>query len=100
MKFGHRALLSALLVLGCAAPVMATDVWVADWDMNNGLAELRQGSFKNAVMFAAYFTPQGRPFLSDDMKKALHGGLLASFSRPGSAASESLFFTAFTVVAF
>ena len=32
--------------------------------------------------------------------KALHGGLLASFSRPGSAASESLFFTAFTVVAF
>lgn len=82
MKFGHRALLSALLVLGCATSAMATDVWVADWDMANGLAELRQGNFKNAVMFAAYFNPQGRPFLSEDMKKALHGGLAASV-KPG-----------------
>ena len=78
MKFGHRALLSALLVLGCATSAMATDVWVADWDMANGLAELRQGNFKNAVMFAAYFNPQGRPFLSEDMKKALHGGLVGA----------------------
>jgi len=78
MKFGHRAFLSALLVLLCAAPALATDVWVADWDMANGLAELRQGSFKNAVMFAAYFDRQGKPFLTDDMKKALRGGLAAS----------------------
>ena len=82
MKSWHRALLFALLVLLCASPAMATDVWVADWDMSNGLAELQQGNFKNAVMFAAYFDRQGRPFLTDDMKKALRGGLAASLG-PG-----------------
>ena len=82
MKSWRRALLFALLVLLCASPAMATDVWVADWDMSNGLAELQQGNFKNAVMFAAYFDRQGRPFLTDDMKKALRGGLAASLG-PG-----------------
>lgn len=48
MKLWHRALQSTLLILIYAAPTMATDVWVADCITANGLAELRQGSFKNA----------------------------------------------------
>ena len=82
MKLWHRALQSTLLILIYAAPTMATDVWVADWDIANGLAELRQGSFKNAVMFAAYFNTQDKPFLTEDMKKALRSGL-APVLRPG-----------------
>ena len=82
MKYMHTALGAALLLLCCCAPVGAADAWVADWDMNGGLAELRQANFKNVLMFAAYFDKQGRPFLTDDMKKALRGGLAASV-RPG-----------------
>ena len=85
MKYMHTALGAALLLLCCCAPVGAADAWVADWDMSNGLAELRQGNFKNALMFAAYFDRQGRPFLTDDMKKALRGGLGASLGQSPNA---------------
>lgn len=82
MKCLRSAASAGLLVLCCAFPAVAADAWVADWDLPNGLAELRQGNFKNALMFAAYFDRQGRPFLTDDMKKALRGGLGASLG-PG-----------------
>ncbi len=37
---------AGLLVLCCSVPAVAADAWVAEWDMPNGLAELRQGNFK------------------------------------------------------
>ncbi len=86
MKSLRSAASAGLLVLCCAFPAEAADAWVADWDMPNGLAELRQGNFKNALMFAAYFDRQGRPFLTDDMKKALRGGLGASLGQSSNKA--------------
>lgn len=82
MKSLRSALCAALLVLSCSAPAVAADAWVADWDMANGLGDLRQGGFRNILMFAAYFDRQGRPFLTDDMKAALRGGLNAAV-KPG-----------------
>lgn len=82
MKCLRSAIYAGLLMLFCAVPAVAADAWVADWDMSNGLAELRQGNFRNALMFAAYFDRRDRPFLTNDMKKALRGGL-ASFLGPG-----------------
>ena len=51
--------------------------------MTNGLAELRQSNFKNALMFAAYFDKQDKPFLTADMKKALRGALAVLGSGQG-----------------
>ncbi len=81
MKNLRSAITAGLLVVCCAVPAVAADAWVADWDMPNGLAELRQGNFKNVLMFAAYFDRQGRPFLTEDMKKALRGGLATSLGQ-------------------
>ena len=77
----RSAISAGLLVLCCSVPAVAADAWVAEWDMPNGLAELRQGNFKNIVMFAAYFDRQDRPYLTEDMQKALRGGLAASLAQ-------------------
>lgn len=84
--FCHTGRSAYSALLGSAA---AADAWVADWDMSNGLAELRKGNFNNALMFAAYFDKQGKPFSTDDMKKALRNGLAAALG-PGQGAYLSI----------
>ena len=83
MKWFCSVVQAGLLVLLCAAPSFAADAWVADWDMTNGLAELRQSNFKNALMFAAYLDTQDKPSLTADMKKALRGALAVLGSGQG-----------------
>ena len=89
MKSLCSVILAGLLIVQCSVPAAAADAWVADWDMSNGLAELRKGNFNNALMFAAYFDKQGKPFLTDDMKKALRNGLAAALG-PGQGAYLSI----------
>ena len=76
MKFLLLAAQS-LWLLCCAVPAFsAVSAWVAEWDMKNGLAEVRQGNFSNIILFAAYFTPEGKPFLSPSLQRAVNGDAL------------------------
>jgi hypothetical protein len=68
-----------LFLLFCLAtalfphPASASAAWVADWDLPGGLREIKQGDFKDIIMFAAYFTGEDQPFLTSAMKTFLAG---------------------------
>ncbi|MDD4701527.1 MAG: glycosyl hydrolase [Desulfovibrio sp.] len=75
MKFLLLATQS-LWLFCCAVPAFsATSAWVAEWDMKDGLAEVRQGKFNDIILFAAYFTPEGKPFLTPSLQRAVSGGV-------------------------
>ena len=77
MKFLLLAAQS-LWLLFCAVPTFAAvSAWVAEWDMKDGLLEVRQGKFNNIILFAAYFTPEGKPFLTPSLQRAVTGGAAA-----------------------
>lgn len=66
----------SLWLLCCAVPAFsAANAWVAEWDVKDGLAEVPQGSFSNIILFAAYFTPEGKPFLTPPLQRAISGGV-------------------------
>jgi len=54
-------------------PASASAAWVADWDLPGGLREIKQGDFKDIILFAAYFTGEDQPFLTPAMKTFLAG---------------------------
>lgn len=65
----------SLWLLCCAVPAFSgTSAWVAEWVMKNGLIEVQQGKFSNIILFAAYFTPDGQPFLTPSLQNVASTG--------------------------
>ncbi len=85
------ALCCALAVMaGCVQPthhaVAAAaserlDAWIADWDLQRGMAEWKAnpGLFDAVHVFAAYFDDKDAPFLAQDWERLLGGNVKSVF---------------------
>ncbi len=78
MKIITRNILSICLmifsfVILYPRPAQASAAWVADWELQGGLREIKYGKFKDIILFAAYFNSDDKPFLTPAMKAFLAG---------------------------
>ena len=74
--------LSFSLIFFTGKPAKAAGAWVTEWDLDNGLRELNQHTFRRVILFAASFNHEDKLVLPQSLTK-LFQGTLSELTGPG-----------------